>query len=344
MTNAINQYNVTATAAPRSTHSLLKEPKTFDGSDPNKLAAFLNQCYLIFADRPQDFPEDDDKIYYVRSRLRGTAQQWFEPNLYDQTPGPPPAWDGNFSAFIRELSLHFGPHDPIGDAEDNLKTCRMKHSDKISTYLVRFDSYAAITGWDDRALRSQFYDGLPSRIKDEMVHHSYVNNLNGVKLIAHRIDARYWQRETEKARERSRNSSSGTGTSNSSGQSSNSNSSGTQKSDKKSGKKKKQQQSSSASTSNSNNSGKSAETPKKPKPYASKLGSDGKLKPEEREQRKKNNLCMFCGGNHATPDCDKKPSSSASSSGSTQGKAATTSKTPAATSGDSTKAPEPKKE
>src|ERR1700742_2977783 len=113
MTNPINQYNVTATAAPRSTRSLLKEPETFDGSDPNRLTAFLNQCYLIFADRPQDFPEYDDKIYYLRSRLRGTAQHWFETIFLDQPPYPSPAWNGIFSAFIRELSLHFVPHDPI---------------------------------------------------------------------------------------------------------------------------------------------------------------------------------------------------------------------------------------
>ena len=53
--------------------------------------------------------------------------------------------------------------------------------------------------------------------------------------------------------------------------------------------------------------GKAAEASKKPKPYANKLGADGKLKPEERERRKKLGLCMFCGGNHATDDCNKRP-------------------------------------
>ena len=335
-TTAIDHYNTSATMAPRSTRSSLKNPDVFDGSDPSKLASFLNQCYLIFADRPQDYREDDDKFFYIISYLRGTAQKWFEPNLFDPTPGAVPAWDGNFPLFIRELSIHFGPHDPVGDAEDNLWQCRMKSSDKISTYLLAFDTYAAITGWDDRALRHQFYEGLPSRIKDEMVHQNYVNNLAGVKSIAHRIDARYWNREAEKARERARNPS-GAGHSSGSSKTGQSNAnppaSGTSRNDRaNSGKKKK--------SSNNNTSGAKDDSAKKLKVYADKLGKDRKLKPEEREQRAKAGLCIFCrGSGHTADECKKKKALSPPTSGSMQGKAGTT--TPA--SGDTTKTPESKK-
>jgi len=330
-TTAIDHYNTSATMAPRSTRSSLKNPDVFDGSDPSKLASFLNQCYLIFADRPQDYREDDDKFFYIISYLRGTAQKWFEPNLFDPTPGAVPAWDGNFPLFIRELSIHFGPHDPVGDAEDNLWQCRMKSSDKISTYLLAFDTYAAITGWDDRALRHQFYEGLPSRIKDEMVHQNYVNNLAGVKSIAHRIDARYWNREAEKARERARNPS-GAGHSSGSSKTGQSNAnppaSGTSRNDRaNSGKKKK--------SSNNNTSGAKDDSAKKAKASADKLGKDGKLKPEERERRLKAGLCMSCGDSgHTADECKKKKAISSSTSGTGQGKAAKTS-----TADDSAKSP-----
>ena len=331
-TAAVDRYNSSATA-PRSTRSSLKNPDVFDGSDPSKLASFLNQCYLIFADRPQDYSQDDDKILFIISYLRGTAQKWFEPNLYDPTPGAVPLWDGNFPLFIRELSIHFGPHDPVGDAEDNLRQCRMKSSDKISTYLLAFDTYAAITGWGDRALRHQFYEGLPSRIKDEMVHQNYVNDLAGVKTIAHRIDARYWHREAEKARERARNPS---GAGHSSGNTrtgqSNPPASGTPRNDRaNSGKKKK--------SSSNNNPAAKDDSAKKAKPYAEKLGKDGKLKPEERERRLKAGLCMFCGGSgHTADECKKKKAISSSTPGTAQGKAATTS-----TADDSAKTSESKK-
>ncbi|KAF7365530.1 Retrotransposon nucleocapsid protein [Mycena venus] len=161
-------------------------------------------CYLHFAEREQDFPMDDNKILFTLSYLWGTTQKWFEPNLYDPTPGAVPAWDRNFLLFVKELTDNFGPQDPVGDAKDAIRQCRMKSSDRITTYIVAFDHLAAITGWGDRALRHQFYEGLPNRIKDEMVHHTYINNLPGNKEVARRIDARYWQRESEKQRERAR--------------------------------------------------------------------------------------------------------------------------------------------
>ncbi|KAJ7699393.1 hypothetical protein B0H17DRAFT_926695 [Mycena rosella] len=130
-------------APPRSSRSNLRNPDLFDSSDTAKLQTFLTQCYLHFAERRQDFPTDDDKIYYMMSCLQGTAQQWFKPNLYD-TYGVLPAWDGNFPSFIQELiepelQDNFGPHDPVGDAEDLIRMVRMKHSDHLAIYIVEFD-------------------------------------------------------------------------------------------------------------------------------------------------------------------------------------------------------------
>ena len=112
--------------APRSNKSNLRNPDLFDRSDPAKLHPFLTQCYLHFAERQQDFPEDDDKILFIMSYLRGTAQLWFSPNLYDTTAVP--TWDGNFPLFIQELTLNFGLHDPVRDAEDRIRMVRMKQA------------------------------------------------------------------------------------------------------------------------------------------------------------------------------------------------------------------------
>ncbi len=174
----------------------MKTPDVFDGSDPSKFASFMSQIYLHIADRVQDFPTDDEKIFYVRSYLRGTAQKWFEPSLY--VGAPIPHWDGNFALFVQELQTNFGPHDPVGDAEAAIKVLTMKTNDKLATYQVEFDALAGVIGWDDNALRSIFYSGLPRRIKDEMMRQSYTPTLAGVKLVARIIDARYWQRDAER--------------------------------------------------------------------------------------------------------------------------------------------------
>ncbi len=315
--------------APRSTKSNLRNPDTFDGSDPDKLPLFLSQCYLHFAERTQDFPGDDDKIYFIISYLRGIAQQWFTPNLYNTKV---PAWDNNFPRFIEELSTNFGPHDPVGDAEDRIRLCRMKTGDRIATYVLAFDTLASLTDWGDSALRHQFYEGLPRRIKDEMIRVAHNNTLLGVKTVARSIDARYHKREAEKQREREleqalagRSGGRGgpSGPPDNSGDR-NARSSGKQKDRKHRGNPSKPSGNSSAPppySNSGNRSGGGGATGKggqannnkagTSKPYADKLGADGKIKEAERERRRKNNLCMYCGGQgHTADECKKRPEKS----------------------------------
>lgn len=305
--------------APRSTKSNLRNPDTFDGSDPDKLPSFLAQCYLHFAERTQDFPTDDDKIYFIISYLRGIAQQWFTPNLYNTKV---PAWDNNFVRFIEELSINFGPHDPVGDAEDRIRLCRMKNGDRIATYVLAFDTLASLTDWGDAALRHQFYEGLPRRIKDEMVRHTHNNTLLGVKMVARNIDAWYHRREAEKQRERELEQAAAGRSGNRSGPPDNTGDrtgkvSGKQKEKQKGGNNTKPPGNSTAPPPYSNPGnrpgagGKGGQANKQAgpsKPYADKLGADGKIKEAERERRRKNNLCMYCGGQgHSAEDCKKRP-------------------------------------
>ena len=71
-------------------------------------------------------------------------------------------------AFISELVVNFGPHDPIGDAELKLELLQMRDSERITEFLVKFNLEAGRTGWGDSALRYYFYKSLPDRIKDSM--------------------------------------------------------------------------------------------------------------------------------------------------------------------------------
>ncbi|RDX41776.1 hypothetical protein OH76DRAFT_1331384, partial [Lentinus brumalis] len=131
--------------------------------------------------------------------------------------------------------------------------------------------------WGNEALRYQFYKGLPSRLKDRIAEIGKPKDLNKLRELAQSIDARYWERKTEQIRE-TRTSTSG------------SKSSSTPKS----------------STSSYPSHSSKLATPKTPaktaKPYADKLGQDGKLTPEERQRRFAANLCLFCGGSGHTAD------------------------------------------
>ena len=65
---------------PTSTSSKAKEPDTFDGSDPKKLNNFILLCNLYFRNNSA-YSEDNAKITFALTHLRGTALEFFEPML-----------------------------------------------------------------------------------------------------------------------------------------------------------------------------------------------------------------------------------------------------------------------
>jgi hypothetical protein len=52
-------------------------PDTFDGSDPQKLNAFVLQCSLYIALRGSDFLEEAAKVSFMLSYLKGALLNWF---------------------------------------------------------------------------------------------------------------------------------------------------------------------------------------------------------------------------------------------------------------------------
>ncbi len=77
---------------PNNIRTKVKEPDTFDGSDPWKLKAFIVSLQLNFNDRSTAFAVDASKVNYAISFLSGTALDWFEPDILCPNLWNPPAW------------------------------------------------------------------------------------------------------------------------------------------------------------------------------------------------------------------------------------------------------------
>ena len=271
-----------------------KEPDTFDGSDPKKLNNFILLCNLYFRNNPAYF-DDEPKVTFALSYLRGTALEYFEPSILDSNDTPD--WMDDWSAFLRTLRVQFGPIDPTADAEDGIDNLKMQDNQHIVKYNVEFNRLAICTGWDDGVLRHRYYSGLAKRIKDVMGQHSKPSTLEAMKVLAHSVDSRYWECNREKSRA-GKNKSEG-----------NDKSDGKNKSDDKS---KTPASNSGNSNKNNNKPGKPASTSGSSASLSDKLGKDGKLTQQERQRRFFNNLCMFCGGvGHTAKDCNKATSSTA---------------------------------
>ncbi len=260
----------------------------FNGSDPQKLKAFIVSLQLNFNDRPTAFVADASKVNYAISFLSSTALDWFEPDILHPNLWNLLAWQYSYATFLDELRTNFGPFDAIRDAEDALEHLQMHNRDQIMKYMVQFNQYTSQVGYGDNSLHHAFYHGLCTHIKDDMAHHGKPNNLQDMRFLAQELDACYWTQRTKIFRESWENKSSNLYSNNPKSKSSSSNFNSLASS-------------STPKSSDSNLSGSASN----PKPYADKLGKDGQLTQEEKDCCWKNNLCMFCENKHKTGDCNK---------------------------------------
>ena len=267
---------------------------------------------LVFADCPTYFTKEK-KVSYTLSYLGGTAKEWFKPDILDPDPNDPPAWMSSFKYLVQELTENFSMYDMEGDAEERLGALRMRENDQVRKYIIRFNTLAAATNWDATALAWAFKRGLASRIKDELARVSPEPiTLSELRREVQQIDNRYWHREEERKREAARASAQqskkdGKKPANSSSSNQQSSSSKPNTPNQSAN----NQNRSGGSSSNKSSIGAKANTQPK-KPYADKLGTNGKLTDAERERRQKNNLCMFYGlAGHKVNDCNNKKASEA---------------------------------
>ena len=90
-----------------SSSTKIRKPDPFDGSDPEKLRTFLVQLNLVFRAEPESFRYDRDRVNYAISYLKGTALEWFEPDLLKEGHREP-AWMSDWDEFKRILEDNFG--------------------------------------------------------------------------------------------------------------------------------------------------------------------------------------------------------------------------------------------
>ena len=106
-------------------------------------------------------------IFWALSYLQDMAQEWFEPGISSLTDDYPERLD-DWDLFVDELQNNFGPFDKSANVEHELTNLRMKDSQRISEYLICFNSLAVHCPWGESTLQYRFYKGLPAHLKDEI--------------------------------------------------------------------------------------------------------------------------------------------------------------------------------
>lgn len=173
-------------------------PDVFDGT-LSKAETFLRQCSLYFHARKLDFQDDQDKISFALSYMKGgIAGPWADQVVekYEE-PDREPVFE-DWDAFKEEFKAAFGDPNPAGTARYKMDQLRQGiHT--ADEYVASFRELVPKTGYNDAAHVEKFERGLNPALVDkiyalpEMPH-----TLKGWVEWATKLDRQWRQREAHK--------------------------------------------------------------------------------------------------------------------------------------------------
>ncbi|KAI2655821.1 Transposon Tf2-6 polyprotein [Labeo rohita] len=133
---------------------------------------------------PSRYPSDRSRIALLTSLLTGQAAEWATAVLKA---------DGDvahsYPAFTSELRTVF--QHPESEVEVDSRLYHLKQGSRsVSRYTTEFRTLSVQTTWSNSALRTAYYEGLSTRLKDELAVRELPDTLEGMIQLALRVDQR----------------------------------------------------------------------------------------------------------------------------------------------------------
>jgi len=188
---------------PRARKVKIRNPDTFDGNR-QKLQGFVSQLERYIRIYDDQFEDEEDKVLFASTYLRGTAERWFEPYLNEhlhkeeeeRSQTTRDMFD-DYDEFVKHLKRAFNDVDEVRQATQKIMSIQQRTS--VADYTSTFRQAASfLEGWSDQAQRDHYYKGLKTNIKDAMAFHPYPDTLDGMIELARRLDDRFWERRSER--------------------------------------------------------------------------------------------------------------------------------------------------
>ena len=295
----------------------IDQPVIFDGKVKSKLPEFLVELEVYFDHNCEVYDgKDKQKVTFAGTRLGGQPRSWFM-NQRRLKATRPLEWFTDYDAFTKILQARFGIRDEEDWAESHIRKLRMTDDQRLDDFLLKFKLYKdRIHGWSPRTWYGTLFTAVAPRI------HNWIGNLStpvpteydAFRELITVHDENYQivknhNKDYDKDKETTKTTNSGTSRTSGSSSTSRSKPSGSRTSGSSS-------TSTSASTSTSSSTPSSSDkkrtTPAKntsDSPLAKVLTPSGHLTPEEKEHRRREGLCTYCGeAGHFAAKCPKNSS------------------------------------
>lgn len=173
----------------------IKPPASFTGQ-ASYIDSFFIQLSVVFAADETRFATDEKKILFTIGCLSGNALSYVQPFIKDIEAENKPEILNNYKEFKKLLYDAFGDSNPVINSESAIRSLRQTGS--ATKYSTEFRRISMQLSWNNDALVSQYVLNLKDQIKDELARLEPIKDLN--QIIAKSIDidnrlfARYQQR------------------------------------------------------------------------------------------------------------------------------------------------------
>lgn len=166
-------------------------PRPF-GGEFELCRGFLGQCELLFRHQPSRYGSGEARIALIMSLLTDRALRWAI-----AAAGRDSRLSVDYQAFITEFGLVFDHPADGSDAASRLHSIA-QGTRSVADYTLEFRILAADSGWDDAALRSAYRRGLSEAIKDLIIR-DRPTSFAALVSLALLMDERLRERRVERA-------------------------------------------------------------------------------------------------------------------------------------------------
>ena len=96
---------------------------------------------MYMAACPTDFPDQQSRVAFSLSFLKGVPLDWFQGELIRTMASSRefPKWFVSYPTFTAELQRLFGPQDLVADATNALEALKYKDNTKAACYMIEFN-------------------------------------------------------------------------------------------------------------------------------------------------------------------------------------------------------------
>ena len=154
------------------------------------------------------FASDTERVLWTVTLFRGAALNWVEGFVQDYLKNHNNGAVSRamqkdtieifhtFDGFKEKLMRVFGEVDEKRQASREVQSLKQRGS--AATYTAEFQRNAVKTGWNDEALKEQYYRGLKDAVKDDIAREERPEALEDLIELAIKIDNRNYERALEK--------------------------------------------------------------------------------------------------------------------------------------------------